>query len=196
MTDTSIRHNSEMVKVSTTADVGPSGTTVEFDGPATVSHSNVVANHVTVQSPHGVAAATAGIAVYDFSNNPRQVTLTDMTIAHNSATAISSNGSAAVTGVGIVNNSLLDLIGVHLHDNTGTATGPTSSAQGGGIWNGVLLSGPPATLAIHHSSITENTLTVGANAAAQGGGLYTTVPVTLDHVVIAHNHPDNCHGCS
>jgi hypothetical protein len=196
MTDTSVRHNADVVKVSTTADVGPSGTAVEFDGPATVAHSSVVANHVTVRSPHGVAAATAGVAVYDFSNNPRQVTLTDMTIAHNSATAISAHGSAAITGVGILNNSLLDLVGVRVRHNTGTATGPTSSAQGGGIWNGVLLSGPPVTLAIHHSRITKNMLTVGTDGSAQGGGLYTTVPVHLDHVVIAHNRPDNCHGCS
>jgi hypothetical protein len=195
MSDTVISHNSNYVNVATTKDVGVSGTTLELDGPADVRRSRVSDNPVKVVSKSGEAGATNGIAVYDFSDNPRQVTITDTVISDNHSTAISKQGSAVVYGGGILNNSLLELNQVTVRGNTGDAQAPSTIAQGGGIWNGVLLSGPPVRLTLNHTTVVGNSLRVSAGGSAQGGGMYTKVAVTRNHSVITGNHPDNCFGC-
>ena len=43
--------------------------------------------------------------------------------------------------------------------------------------------------------MTRNTLTASGALAKQGGGLYTTDPVTSRDSVITANLPDNCFGC-
>jgi hypothetical protein len=43
--------------------------------------------------------------------------------------------------------------------------------------------------------LTHNTLSATAGVSREGGGLFTTVPVTLDDTVIADNSPDQCFGC-
>jgi hypothetical protein len=68
-------------------------------------------------------------------------------------------------------------------------------AQGGGIFNGDVGNGVP-TLALINSAITHNSLTGSTpGITVQGGGLYTTVPVTLTNSIIAQNTPDQCFGC-
>jgi len=39
-----------------------------------------------------------------------------------------------------------------------------------------------------------NTLRASPGLTVQGGGLFTSFPVTLDHSRIAHNLPDQCAG--
>jgi hypothetical protein len=68
-------------------------------------------------------------------------------------------------------------------------------AQGGGIWSGVDLSGPPVQLTLENTSVTENALTGPSGITLQGGGLFTTSPVTLTNTTIARNRPDQCVGC-
>lgn len=67
--------------------------------------------------------------------------------------------------------------------------------QGGGIWNGVFLSGPPVELSADHSQITANSLSTNAGGSSEGGGIFTTEPVTLNHTAVTGNHPDQCVGC-
>jgi hypothetical protein len=192
---TTFDHNSVTLEAATTADVGPSGTVVEFDGPALLAHSSITNNTVSVTTPNGAAAASGGLAVFDFSDNPRQVTVSDTVISGNQTTANSQHGSASIVGVGILNNSLLELDRVNVRGNTGTASAPSATAQGGGIWNGPLLSGPPVVLTLRQSTVTANSVSAGPHGQAAGGGIYTTTPVTLDRTLIAANHPDNCTGC-
>ncbi|HEY6378553.1 MAG TPA: hypothetical protein VI316_05180 [Candidatus Dormibacteraeota bacterium] len=45
------------------------------------------------------------------------------------------------------------------------------------------------------SMVTGNVLTASPGIAAQGGGLYTTMPATLTDSTIARNEPDQCLGC-
>ena len=90
------------------------------------------------------------LAIFTFDDDPKLVTVKDSVISGNTATAVSKNGSATVHGAGIFNNSLLDLRRVQVNDNSGTTTGLTGAAQGGGIWNGVELSGPPVTLTLEN----------------------------------------------
>ena len=131
----------------------------------------------------------------DFDGNPQPVVLLNSRISNNRARAVSHSGTATVQGAGIINNSLLELRHVAVTRNTGQIDAPAGSAQGGGIWNGVLLSGPPVQLTLHDSTITDNALTANPNLAVQGGGLYTTLPVTLDQSHIADNSPNDCSGC-
>jgi hypothetical protein len=96
----------------------------------------------------------------------------------------------------VFNNSLLTLDEVAVNDNIGRASGQGGVAQGGGIWNGVDLSGPPVQLTLTHSSVVGNALAASPGIDRQGGGLFTTSPVTLDHSLIVLNRPDQCVGCS
>lgn len=196
MEHTVIAHNTGIVRVLTTEDVGFSGTALELDAGANVSDSRIVHNSATTTSPHGVAGAGNAVAVYDFFGNPRQVTFTRVTIRHNTATAITTDGTSNVTAAGVLNNSLLDLVDSTVRQNSGTVQGgATPSAQGGGIWNGVLLSGPPVTLKLDGTSVTGNVLTGPSGATLQGGGIYTTQPISRTNSPVVNNHPDNCVGC-
>jgi hypothetical protein len=180
----------------TSEDVGSGGSALELDGGGTITNTRITDNTATAISPHGVAAVNGGLAVLNFNNDPKLVTMQNSVISGNTATASSTTGSATVEGGGIFTNSLLELRNVLVSDNSGTANGPAGVAQGGGIWNGIELSGPPVELTLDNTSVTRNSLT--ANNAAiqvQGGGLFTTLPVTRKHSTIALNTPDQCFGC-
>lgn len=203
MSGTTIADNTGTTVAATTADSGFGGTALELDAAATVTHSRIVGNTATTTSPHGVAGASNAVAVFDFSNDPRQVTFSHDTISDNTATSVTTDGTAIVTGAGILNNSLLRLLDSTVHGNTGTVKDATPAAQsttpptaqGGGIWNGPLLSGPPVTLQIDNTTVTDNTVTGPTGAVQQGGGIYTTLTITSTNSHVTNNHPDNCDGC-
>jgi hypothetical protein len=197
MSDTSISGNRVSASVATTADSGPAGTTLELDGGGRISNTSISGNTTAVESAKGVAGnGGAGLAVLNFSNDPRLVTVSGGVIGGNYAIARTRAGSATVQGVGVLNNSLLDLSGVRISGNHGRATGPAGVAQGGGIWNGVLLSGPPVTLTLAHTAVTRNSVAGSKGIKVHGGGLFTTSPVTLRQSLIARNRPDQCFGCT
>ena len=85
---------------------------------------------------------------------------------------------------------------VSVHHNLSVAQGVSGIAQGGGIWSSDLLSQPPVELTLNNSKVTDNVLDASRGITAQGGGVYATTPVTLNHSVVAHNFPDNCFGCA
>jgi hypothetical protein len=94
-----------------------------------------------------------------------------------------------------VNDGLLVLRNVLVSDNAGAVSAPTGFAQGGGIWNGSQFNPPPIQLTLKYTNVTRNTLSASAEIVTQGGGLFTTFPVTLDASRIAGNSPDQCFGC-
>jgi hypothetical protein len=101
-----------------------------------------------------------------------------------------------VQGAGIWNIGLLTLQDTTVGKNTGTVHGPSGMAQGGGIWNSPIPGGPPSVqLTLTDSTVTHNTLTADHHITSQGGGLYTTIPVTAIDSTVAHNVPDQCFGC-
>jgi hypothetical protein len=193
--DSIVSGNRVEAEVGDTEDVGFLGTALELDGGGTVTGSRVTDNTVRVHSAAGVAAATSGLAVYSFADDPQPATVRDSVIARNTADASSETGSATVQGAGVVNNAMLALDGVRISDNVGTATGPAGFLQGGGIWNGVLLSGPPVELTVRDSLVTGNALRGAPGLAVAGGGLFTTEPVTLTRTRTVRNEPDQCSGC-
>jgi hypothetical protein len=174
---------------------GPGG--IEIDGAATIRNTRITGNSVTATSPNGTASAQGG-GMLNFSADPTEpVLVRDSLISGNNVTVSSTTGSATVQGVGITNNGALELRNTRISDNTGTATGPTGDAQGGGIWNGALLFGSQsAELTVRDSKISHNKLSGSAGITHQGGGLYTTFPVTLKNSTISGNVPDNCFGVS
>ncbi len=197
MTNTDIEHNRVTADVATTQDVGASGSALEFDGPAVVTHSRISNNTVSVRSAYGQASAIGALTILNFSDNPGRVTVSDSVVADNSVLSRSLHGTTETSGAGVFNNGLLELDHVRVRGNTGRAVSPKgSSAHGGGIWNGVSISGPPVVLTLRHSSVMNNNLFTSPRGSAQGGGLYTTEPIVRVHSVITRNHPDNCVGCS
>jgi hypothetical protein len=68
---------------------------------------------------------------------------------------------------------------------------------GGGIWNDVFFPPPPGPqLILTNSTVIHNTLTAPAGVPTDGGGLFTTFPVTLTNTSIKHNAPGDCFGFS
>jgi len=197
MSNTVISGNVSVSNVATSADNGPFGTAIEADGCGTITGSSITGNVSKIVSPHGTAAvAGGGLAVLIANDDPQLLTVRDTTVSGNVLTALSTTGSASVEGAGIINNSLLELVDDQVSNNTGTATGPAGHAQGGGIWNGVDLSGPPVQLTLRDTRVTGNRLAGSTALSLQGGGLFTTFPVTLTGSLIAGNVPDQCAGCA
>ena len=184
-------HNSGFAETATDEDAGLSGNAVEFDGPATVTRSRISDNDATSISRTGPAGVSGGLAVYDFYDNPRLVTLRDSVITGNHAYVYSPRGAATGTGGGVINNSLLDLDRVTVADNSVRANGASAVAQGGGVWNGPLLSGPPVRLRLSHTRITGNAAATSPGGVSEGGGVYTSVPFTRAATIISGNRPND-----
>jgi Right handed beta helix region len=190
-----VADNTVTARVNTTADVGFSGTALEVDGPATITRTQILDNVANVFAKHGVAAASSGLAVYDFFDNPRQVVVTHSLISGNLAIAQSPHGTAIATGGGLMNNSLLRLVDVEISHNLARALGPDATAQGGGIWNGVFLSGPPVRLDLRHVKVVHNDVEA-PHGSRSGGGIYTTEPIQVRGLTLSGNRPNQCAGCS
>lgn len=192
MRHATLRNNSAVTRAASAPETGPGGTTIEVDAGASISDTVIADNSALETASNGFADVNNGLAVFDFTGNPRQVEVVRTVIRGNTARAVSPKGTARVLGVGVVNNGLLTMRNSIVAHNHGSAVGRTSTAQGGGIWNGILLSGPPVRLALHHVKIVGNSVSADD---ARGGGLFTTEPVTLDRTRITGNRPDQCSGC-
>ena len=99
---------------------------------------------------------------------------------------------------GINNGGSLELHNVLVSNNSASATGPSGSAHGGGIWNGMPFApdGPTPHLVLENTLVTRNALSASPGLSVQGGGLFTPgFAITLVNSLIAHNAPDQCFGC-
>jgi hypothetical protein len=195
MRDTEISHNRVISEVATTDDILPVGSVVEINAGGTVSDTRITDNSVTIHSVDGSAVGSSGLAVYDFVGNADPVDLTRVVVSGNRVRASSTHGSAGVLGVGIFNNTVLRARSSTVRDNAGTARAPVTMAQGGGIWNGAFLSGPPVDLALTSSRVVHNSVAATDASSAQGGGIYNAGTVTLERSQVAHNRPDDCFAC-
>jgi hypothetical protein len=187
----------------TAFDPGGQGATFEADGGGTISHTEITDNTSSSTSPDGPTAENSGLFVgipgsVSGSNTPpgpaRVLTVQDSVISGNTVAASSPGGSATVQGAGIVNLSLLILDNVQVRDNSGEATGKSGIAEGAGIWNGGANPGTTVRLTLKHTVVTHNSLKASAGVTVNGGGLFTTSPVTLKGSTISANTPDECSG--
>jgi hypothetical protein len=53
---------------------------------------------------------------------------------------------------------------------------------------------PAVHLSVERTTVTHNALTGSGSVTRQGGGLFTAIPIILNHSLIAENVPDNCFG--
>jgi hypothetical protein len=194
MTNTAIVGNSVSAVVATSADVGPGGSALEADGGGRISNSRISDNPSSQTAMAGVAATNGGLAVLDFAGDPQLLTVDHTVISGNTAVATGSSGASALGG-GVFNNTLLAMSYDTVTGNVARATGPTGTAQGGGIWNGVDLTGPPVELTLDHTSVSGNSVLGVGKIDLKGGGLFTNQPVVMNHASIAGNTPDQCFGC-
>lgn len=193
--NTQVRGNSVNVDVLDTADSGPSGAgAFEADSDATIDNVQFTRNSTNVTAETGDAGAL-GVVLFLFDgNNPP--TIADSSISDNVVTATAPHGAATITGVGLVNNGPLTLSNVAVERNYGVATGVSGLAQGGGIWNGQLFSGPDSPLTLVASQVKNNVLEGSPGVTLQGGGIFTLgFPLTLTGSSVKHNTPDDCAGC-
>jgi hypothetical protein len=167
---------------------------IEADANATITNTRIAGNETTVTTTTGDAAAIGAVGFF-FAGTVTP-TMTGSDIIDNRSTANAPDGTATVQGAGISNNGPLVLASDRVSGNTGSANGESGSAQGGGIWNGLLFGGPTSPLTLQHTTVTHNTLTGGPPVSLQGGGIYTLgFPTTLANSIVAANTPDQCDGC-
>jgi hypothetical protein len=161
---------------------------IDDDGTLTLTDSTLSGNRVDAA---GTAASVDGGAL----EAEGSATLSDVSVTNNAVTATASSGAAVAQGGAIFNAGVFELRDVAVRDNNAGANGPAGVAQGGGIWNGTIDEDRVAQLDLRDSTVTRNTLTGSDALTKQGGGLYTTEPVTNHDSVITANLPDNCFGC-
>jgi hypothetical protein len=175
-----------------TANPTAGGIGVCYPGKATISNTAVTGNVVAASAPAGVALAEAG------GIQTGSTVLSDSLVSGNRLMAISETGSASVHGAAIQHgNGTMQVLGTTISGNTGTATGPSGDALGGGIWNDLFFPGPPSPrLALVDTKVTNNGLSASTGITVHGGGLFTTFPVALTNSMISGNNPDDCFGTS
>jgi hypothetical protein len=191
MRDSHVDHNLTATTALTVADVGPAGSALEVDGSGTIVGTSIDGNIATTLSPDGAAITAGGLGMFGTD----LLTVENSTISQNFTSARSDTGSASVMGGGVFNNSLLTLDHVAVSGNMARAEGRAGTAQGGGIWNGVDITGP-AVLTLDNSTLLGNALEASPDISRQGGGLFTTSPVIRVNTLIAGNRPNQCVGCS
>jgi hypothetical protein len=189
--------NRSIAVVGTSTDAGPGGSAVEADGGGTIESTRIVGNIAAESSADGLASVNGALAVLNFADHdPLPLTVRTSVIAGNLTRASSRTGSATAQGGGVFNNALLTLDRVQVSDNVVVGAAPSGAAEGGGIWNGVELSGPPVELTVTKSSITGNLLAPSPGIDRRGGGVFTSTPASFANTLIARNVPDQCFGCA
>jgi hypothetical protein len=186
-------HVSATVPAGSTACACADSAGIGAGGIETIKDTHITGNTVTATAPSGTASASSGGGS---AGNGLSITISDSLIGGNHITATTTTGTATVNGAGFTNGAVLEVRGSTFSDNTGTASGPTGTAQGGGISNLLFPGVPPGQLTLIDSAIIDNTLSGTTGITVQGGGLFTTVPVTLKDSNISGNTPDNCFGVS
>jgi hypothetical protein len=175
--------------VGSSADVGPSGSAIDQNGPST--HDKV---RITDNTAGTAWASAAGLYAGDTETQP--AVISNSQISSNTTTAASTNGTATVIGSGIVNEGILDLANDRINANTATANAPNGQAHGAGIWNGSIFNPPPIQLTLQNTTVSGNSLTGSTQIDLQGSGIFNAADITLDHSRITANTPEpQCYGC-
>lgn len=193
ISDSLITDNVLSAIVGSSADVGPSGSALDINGPATISGTRITGNTTSVVSATGFALASG--AVFGGNTTNRPALISDSVISANTTTSESSASGGLVLGAGVLNEASLTLRNVTVRDNVGTVHAPTGFALGGGIWNGHLFDDVAVQLTVRDSVVTGNAVYGDSGVTVQGGGLFTDRAVTLRGTSITGNLPDDCVGC-
>ena len=172
------------------------GGAFEIDGPATVDDTLIAGNTSLVVGLSGPIVTNG--TVLDFTTPDTAPGVISDSMISDNAVAVISPGPATMLGGGVFDAGVLELRGDRIRNNVERANAAGGNVQGGGIWAGPIPGTPfPVQLTVEGSTVTRNVLS-GSNSSIllQGGGLFTTVPVTLTDSLIVKNTPDNCSGVS
>jgi hypothetical protein len=196
---TTIDRNTLAVEVLSSDVNGQSGATaLEADGPTSISSTHVDWNSGIVTTTSGSAGILGAVALYPGTSDVN--TFTDGSISHNTATAVAKgkDGTASVSGAGLLNNGRLAVRRSSITGNRGVVTGANGIGQAGGIWNGQLFGGSTSFLTLADSLVADNSLVGGPKATLQGGGIWNQggpdFTVTLSNSAVRHNTPDQTAG--
>lgn len=182
--------NNHVTATTTVNDTGAFAGGILAEGTMTLSGGSVDHNSVTVNAPGNAYADGGGIEV------DGTATITNALIAANTVSAVGAGSGAFAQGGGVANVGTTTLQRTFVIANRVTASGPSGVAQGGGIWNGTFNQGDPTpSLTVLSSLVSGNTVKTSGGITPQGGGIYTTVPVTLSRTLVVANGPDECEGC-
>lgn len=195
MDDVEIGANSLIAVAADSKVAGPSGGALEVDGGGVIEGLLLDSNSSEVSSTSGTAQGVGALGVLNFNEDAKPTVVRDSTIKGNRVVVMSDAGSALARGAGIVNDSLLVLEDVEVSGNRGRAVGVISTSQGGGIWNGSAISGPPVRLTLRHAGVAKNRVTVASGGEASGGGIYSESPLALFGSRLEANAPEDCSGC-
>jgi fibronectin-binding autotransporter adhesin len=168
---------------------------VEIDTSATISNSAISGNTI---SGSGTGAVVVGGALFAFDSEAQPIVVRNSAVAGNVLEGSSSGGPVNAGGAGINNGGSLELHNVLVSNNSASATAPSGSVHGGGIWNGMPFApdGPTPHLTLENTLVTRNALSASPGLEVQGAGLYTPgFPISRTNSLIAHNAPDQCFGC-
>jgi hypothetical protein len=162
------------------------------DGALTLTNSSVEQNRVSSSIPASSNdTALAGAGGMEVNG---AATVRDSRFAGNVVTATARAGFVGTAGGGLSNFGRTTLERTLVTSNSINVNAAAGSAHGGGITNESLFGSTP-TLTLIDTVITANRLTVSPGITPEGGGLYTSFPITLAKTVIAGNQPDQCFGC-
>jgi hypothetical protein len=160
----------------------------------TIDDVRLTDNSDMAVSAAGYAEAFSGASVFYGGS------LTNSVVSGNVLRASSAHGTVYLTGAGLVAGGPLMVRNTIVRGNTGTAQGSTGTAQGGGMadvdqsQSPALPTGGPLDLV--NSSVIVNELSGSPGITVQGGGLYTTYPLSRTNSTVRDNTPDNCVGSS
>jgi fibronectin-binding autotransporter adhesin len=167
------------------ADPAEGGGIYDNGGTLTVNANGSTASNISGNTASTTDGGTAyGGAV--FASGTATLTLTDVELTGNTATATGASPGAAVGGGLAIRGGELNLADSTVAFNTATsaATGSGLNAAGGGI----SFSTSAATAVLTNDTIGNNSATASGTSAAQGGGIWAVAgATTLIEVTVAGN---------
>src|SRR5215212_7187914 len=162
-------------------------------------HSTIEDNRVRAKVGSSEHVGPSG-AAFDI-NGPTKASPGLQSVSHvrftgNTTLVTSKDGEAQAAPGAIYNGSTTRITHSVIIGNRLTALSAKGSASvfGAGVVNDegrLLLQGD----LIKDNHAIGNTLSARPGLPVKGGGLFTAFPVTLNHSLITHNHPDQCVGC-
>jgi hypothetical protein len=168
------------------------GIDADDEGSLVLRESKLVDNDVDASVPPAsggsAIAAVGGLSTRGIS------TVRNVLVGGNSVTATSASGFVLAVGGGLGNVGRTTLQRTLAVGNSAAVNGAFGAAQGGGI-NNVTVGGPDPKLTLTDSVVSANRLTGSPGIDLQGGGIFTSFPVTLTRTIVAGNKPDQCFGC-
>ncbi|MBA3428768.1 MAG: hypothetical protein H0U07_09380 [Actinobacteria bacterium] len=165
------------------------------EAPLLLERAVVSGNLVRAVSAGDAAADGGGLEVDSTVTIRDSIVARNVVIAEAGRAALAQGGGIANAGQLTVERTLVQFNRVRARGAGGMLPfGEPSGAFGGGIWNGTF-GGPPPTLTLTDSAILANSLDAPPGFLEQGGGVYTTFPITRTRTLIAFNRPDQCFGC-